>query len=127
MLARATRAAVLATFTIALGHEARSSGSSSSVRRTTASKLIAIVRCTVSEPPSANVLRQEVPALLTSSVTRPSCSRSSCSRIRVGASSSVRSTATKVAGHGSASANARRRSSRRATSTSRVPGSRASR
>ena len=41
-------AAVEATFTIALGAEARSSGSSSSVRRSCASKLMAIVRLTFS-------------------------------------------------------------------------------
>ena len=53
MPARATRPAVRATLTIALGAEARSSGSSASVRRTCASKLISIVRRTFSQPPSA--------------------------------------------------------------------------
>ncbi len=46
--ARATRPAVEATLTIAEGALARSSGSSASVRRTWASKLIAIVRRTFS-------------------------------------------------------------------------------
>ena len=48
MRERDTRPAVLATFTIALGAEVRSSGSSASVRRSCASKLISIVRRTFS-------------------------------------------------------------------------------
>jgi hypothetical protein len=45
---RPTRPATELTFTTALGAEARSSGSSASVRRTTASKLTSIVRRTFS-------------------------------------------------------------------------------
>ncbi len=45
---------MLETLTIALGAETRSAGSSASVRRTTASKLTAIVRRTFSQPTSAN-------------------------------------------------------------------------
>ena len=47
MRARETRPAVLATLTMALGAEARSSGSNASVRRTTASKLSAMWRWTL--------------------------------------------------------------------------------
>ena len=68
---RATRAAVLETLTIALGAHSRNSGSSASVRRTGASKLSSIVRCTLAYPPSPNGARQAAPALLTSSVRRP--------------------------------------------------------
>ena len=102
---------------MALGAPARSSGSSASVRRTTASKFTAIVRRMFSQPPSANVARKPAPALLTSSASG-SPSPSTCSRTRAGASSAVRSAATWLAGPGSASASARSRSSRRATSTS---------
>ena len=90
---RATRPAVLATFTIELGADSRSSGSSASVRRTTASKFTAIVRRTFSQPPSANLARQAAPALFTSRSSRPCFSRT-WSSTRRGASSSVRSTAT---------------------------------
>ena len=121
----ATRPAVLDTFTIALGAELRSSGSSSSVMRTTASKFTSIVRFTFSWPPSAKVARQAAPALLTSRLSRPCCS-CTCSSTRRGASGSVRSAATNVA-FASSPARACSRSSRRATSTSCAPGSRASR
>jgi hypothetical protein len=51
---RADAAATLATFTIALGALDRSSGSSASVSRTTASKFSSIVLRTFSRPASPN-------------------------------------------------------------------------
>ena len=70
MRARATRPAVLATLTIALGAEARSSGSSASVRRTTASKLSSMWRLDVgvaglgeaAAPGGAGVVDEQVEA-----------------------------------------------------------------
>ena len=69
---RIARPAVLDTLTIALGADRRSSGSSASVVRTAASKFSSIVRLTLACPPSANVARQEAPALLTSRPSPPS-------------------------------------------------------
>ena len=69
--ARPTRPAVLAMLTIALGADARSSGSSASVSRSCASKFSAIVRRASSAPVSANVPRPPAPALLTSRSRRP--------------------------------------------------------
>jgi hypothetical protein len=62
---------VLETLTIALGADSRSSGSSASVSRTTASKLIAIVLRTFSQPPSAKRARHDAPALFTSTCRAP--------------------------------------------------------
>ena len=90
---RAMRPAVLATFTIALGADSCSSGSSASVSRTTASKFTSIVRRTFSQPPSPNGARHAAPALFTSRSRRPCVSRTWASTW-AGASSSVRSTAT---------------------------------
>jgi hypothetical protein len=73
---RPMRPAVLATLTIALGAEARSSGSSASTSRTWASKLSSIVLRTSACPVAANVPRPPAPALLTSRSSRPPWRRS---------------------------------------------------
>ena len=70
-LARATRPATLPTNTIPLGAERRSSGSRASVRRTWASKLIAMTRRTSAQPLSAKAPRAPMPALLTTRSRRP--------------------------------------------------------
>src|SRR4051812_37822267 len=116
---------MLETLTIALGALRRSTGSSASVRRTTALKFRSMWRRTPSQPASANVACHAAPALLTRRSSRPWAS-STAAATRAGASGSSRSIATTVAPP-SSSASARSRSSRRATSTSCASDPRASR
>src|SRR6185503_6893466 len=88
-----TRPATLATLTIELGAERRRIGSSASVSRSVASKFSFMWRSTPVQPCSAKLPRQAAPALFTSRSSRP-CSDSTASATRLGAFSSVRSTAT---------------------------------
>ena len=78
-------------------------------------------------PVAANVPRPPTPAVLTSRSSRPPWRRSRLSRARARASSAVGSSASAVAGACSTAASCSSSSARRATSTSSIPGSRASR